>query len=203
MRTLATLPFALTVFLLACDDPTGSNMAGDPPALPRPSFAAEITRFDLSDGFLLHTIPDLGITFTLGLVSPLADLPECGGPNTLITTDTRGVDMNVFLPPGPIKDEFRMHGTLTLYDAVIFDFADLCGLESAEIGRGGAMFTNNDNDLILNGGRADSFGGVLTATLTLEGGGKTKLLLVTRGVVNPDGSFTQVVDKFELKPIGL
>ena len=202
MRTFATVPLALGAFLLACDDPTGSTRAGDPSALPRPSLAAEISRFDLSDGFLLHTIPDLGITFTLGLVSPLADLPECGGPNTLITTDTRGVDLNVFLPPGPIHDAFRMQGTLTLYDAVIFDFSDLCGLESAEIGRGPAIFTNTDNDLALAGGRADSFGGVITATLDLAGGGRAKLLIVTRGVVGPDGSFRQVVDRYELKPIG-
>jgi hypothetical protein len=199
MRIVAMLPLILAASLLACDEPTD---AGDRPALPPPSLAAEVTRFDLSDGFLLHTIPDLGITFTLGLVDPLAALPECGGEPTLIQTDTRGTDLNVFLPPGPIHDAFRIQGTMVLYDAVIFDFADLCGLESAEIGRGPATFTNTDNDLALAGGRADSFGGVITAVLTLVGGGKAHLLLVTRGVVNPDGSFRQVVDRYELKPIG-
>jgi hypothetical protein len=201
MRTVATLPLALAAFLLACDDPTGST-AGDPAALPRPSLGAEISRFDLSDGFLLHTIPDLGITFTLGLVDPVTALPECGGEPRLISTDTRGSDLNVFLPPGPIHDEFRLQGTMVLYDAVIFDFADLCELESAEIGRGLAMFTNTDNDLVLAGGRADSFGGVITAVLDLVGGGKAKLTILTRGVVSPDGSFRQVVDRYELKPIG-
>jgi hypothetical protein len=202
MRTLGTLTLALSASLLACAEPTESNPAGDRPAVPAPSLRAEISRFDPSDGFLLHTIPDLGITFTLGLVEPLSELQECGGPPAFIRTDTRGAGLTVVLPPGPIHDGFRIQGTMVLYDAVIFDFADLCGLESAEIGRGLATFTNNDNDLALYGGRADSFGGVITAVLDLVGGGKAKLLILTRGVVSPDGSFRQVVDRYELKPLG-
>lgn len=202
MRTVTTLTLALSASLLACAEPTESNPVGDRPVPPPPSMRAEISRFDLSDGFLLHTIPDLGITFTLGLVDPVSALPECGGEPTLIATDTRGVDLNVFLPKGPIHDAFRLQGTMVLYDAVIFDFADLCDLGSAEIGRGQAMFTNTDNDLALYGGRADSFGGVITAVLDLVGGGKAKLLILTRGVVSPDGSFRQVVDRYELKPLG-
>jgi hypothetical protein len=202
MRTAATLSLTLaSVVLLACDDPTGSTSAGDPAALPRPSLGAEITRFDFSDGFLLHTIPDLGITFTLGLVDPVTALPECGGEPTLIATDTRGTDLNVFLPPGPIHDRFRIEGTMVLYDGVTLDFADLCDM-STEIGRGPASFTNTDNDLALAGGRADSFGGVITAILDLVGGGKAKLTIVLRGVVSPDGSFRQIVQRYELKPIG-
>jgi hypothetical protein len=202
MRTLAAaLPLTMAAFLAGCDDPSPTSPA-ESAAVPPPSLAAEITRFDLSGGFLLHTIPPLGITFTLGLAEPVAELEECGGPPAFIRTDTRGTDLNVFLPPGPIKDAFRIQGTMVLYDAVIFDFADLCGLVSDEIGRGLATFTNNDNDLALYGGRADSFGGVITAVLDLVGGGKAKLLILTRGVVSPDGSFRQVVDRYELKRLG-
>lgn len=202
MRTMAAaLALTLAAFLAGCDNPSPTSPA-EPAAVPPPSLAAEVTRFDLSDGFLLHSIPSLGIAFTLGLVDPLTALPECGGEPTLIATDTRGTSLDVFLPPGPIHDRFHIQGTIVLYDAVLIDFDEVCGLAPSEIGRGPATFTNTDNDLALAGGRADSFGGVITAILDLVGGGKAKLTIVTRGVVSPDGSFRQIVERYQLTPIG-
>jgi hypothetical protein len=79
---------------------------------------------------------------------------------------------------------------------------DFCNLPTAEIGRGTGIFIRTDNDVQVEGPGADAFGGTLTATLDLTSGGRAKLLLVTRAVVLPDGSFETKVDRFELKPIG-
>ena len=153
-------------------------------------------------GFTLHSIPDLGITFTIGLVTPIGDLSECGGPAEEFVSDSRGVNQTVSTPPGPDRNLDRIKGTLVLYDAVLTSDEDFCNLPTAEIGRGPGISINTDNDVHLDGPGADAFGGTLTATLDLTGGGRAHLLLVTRAVVLPDGSFETKVDRFELKPIG-
>jgi hypothetical protein len=189
------LLLALAAGLGGCDDPTRSTS----PTPAAPSFSASVSRFDLSDGYLTHIIPPLGISFTLGLVSDVAGLSECGGPN-LFETDTRGVAQDVSTPAGSTHDLTRLKGTLVLYDALLFEPTDICG--ATEIGRGPGTFVATDSDVFLSGPGADSFGETITANLDLVGGGRAHLVIGLRIIVNPDGSFKVVVLRYDLTPIG-
>jgi hypothetical protein len=160
-----------------------------------------VDRFDLSDGALLPIFPELGITFSIGLVTPIDELTECGGSEALVF-DSRGVGQDVSTPPGPVRNLTRIQGTVVLYDALLDITHDFCELAPTEVGRGTGILIRTDNDVNVEGPGADSFGGTLTAILDLTSGGRASLVLVTRVVILPDGSFETVVDRFELQPIG-
>jgi hypothetical protein len=201
MRALTpALTLALAVVLGGCDDPARSTS----PSGPAPAFSPSVSRFDLSDGYLTHISPPLGISFTLGLLTDVDDLADCGGdegtPNNPVETDTRGFSQDVSTPAGPNHNLTRLKGTLVLYDALLFGSTDIC--EATEIGRGPGEFTATDSDVFLAGPGADSFGETITANLDLVGGGRAHLVIGLRIVVKPDGSVKVVVLRYDLKPIG-
>jgi len=155
------------------------------------------TRFD--DGFLVHITPE--VTFTVGLVSPLADLSECGGTDGNYENDIRGFDQVVVTPPGPERQVRRFTGTIVLYDVSLFELDGLCDLTDHIVGAGRGSFTSTDNSLTGVGPGVNSFGFMANAILDLVDGGRAKFQAIVRFLYDGENVRTQV-DKVELKPIG-
>jgi len=162
--------------------------------------AAEVFRFRFfQDGFLLHITPE--VTFTVGLASPLEDLPECGGTGENFESDIRGFDQVVFTPPGPERQVRRFTGTVVLYDVSLFELDDLCDLADHIVGTGQGSFTSTDNSLTGVGPGMNAFGFMANAILDLVDGGRAKFQAVVRLLFDGENVTVQV-DKVELKPIG-
>ncbi len=191
------VPLMLAVFLLSCQDsnaPTTdlSSVSPDQP------LASEVFRTRFSDGFLVHITPE--VTFTVGVVSPLAELPECGGSGDL-EFDMKGFDQVVLTPPGPERQVRRFTGTVVLYDVSLFELDDLCDLIGHEVGTGQGSFTSTDNSLTGAGPGMNAFGFMANAILDLVDGGRAHFQAVVR--LQFDGeNVTAQVEKVELKPIG-
>lgn len=194
------LPLTLMAFVTGCGDTPNSPTTNDPLAPSPGALSAVVDRFPLEGGSLFITIPSRGILFTLGLVSPIADQPACGSSEPIVT-DTRGVSQDVSRPTGT-HNVTHVKGTLVLYGAIPTSQEEECNLGPSEIGRGPAQLTGTDSDVFVEGPGSDSFGFKVTAILDLTSGGRAHLLIVTRAVIRPDGSFEQKVDRFELNPIG-
>jgi hypothetical protein len=197
---LIGLPLTLMAFLTGCGDTPNSPTTNDPLAPSPGALSAAVDRGSLDDGALIISIPSRGLLFTLGLVSPIADQPACGSSEPLVF-DTRGFGQEVSKPTGT-KSVTRVKGTLVLYGSIPTSQEEECNLGASEIGRGPAELTSTDSDVFVEGPGSDSFGFKVTAILDLPSGGRAHLLIVTRAVILPDGSFEQKVDRFELKPIG-
>jgi hypothetical protein len=161
--------------------------------------SAAVFRTSFSDGFLVHITPE--VTFTVGLVSPLGDLPECGGTGENIEGDIRGFDQIVVTPPGPERQVRRFTGTVVLYDVSLFELNDLCDLADHIVGTGQGSFTSTDNSLTGVGPGINSFGFMANAILDLEGGGRAHFHAVVRLLFDGE-NVTAQVETVELKPIG-
>ena len=196
------VPLTLIGFITACGDVPNSPNPNEALAPSPVALSSVVDRFDLSGGALLPIFPELGITVSIGLVTPINEFPECGGSAEELVFDSRGVDQTVSTPPGPDRNLTRIQGTVVLYEALLDITHDFCELATTEVGRGPGKFIGTDNDLNVEGPGANSFGGTLTAILDLTSGGRARLLVVTRAVILPDGSFKTVVERFELQPIG-
>jgi hypothetical protein len=189
------VPLTLAVLVLGCQDGNGPTTAESAPLAEQP-LASEVFRNDLSDGFLVHITPE--VTFTVGLVSPIEDLPECDGTFDLVETDSRGFNQLVETPPGPEKFMTRITGTVVLYDVSLFELEDICDLADHLVGTGRGTFTSTDNSLTGVGPGTNAFGFMLNAILDLVDGGRAKFHAVVRFA----GSAEPLVEKVELKPIG-
>ena len=82
-RHMPIASLTLTAFLLACyagDGPTGTNgfPTGNAPDTGPMQAAVQVEHVHLDD-FLFLVNDETGLTATVGLASPVADLPECGG----------------------------------------------------------------------------------------------------------------------------
>ena len=150
------------------------------------------TRF--SDGALVHITPE--VTFTVGLVTPLEDLPECGGTGEF-ESDMRGFDQIVSTPPGPERQVRRFTGTVVLYDVSLFELDDFCDLAGHLVGTGKGTFTSTDNSLTGVGPGENAFGFMANAILTLTDGSKAKFRAIVRFVGEEI-----IVDNVTLTPIG-
>jgi hypothetical protein len=194
--TPVAVPLALAALLVSCQDATESNTDTLAPAsIPPSSF---VVRDRIVGGTLIHTIPEHGISMTVGLLTPVGDLAECGGTVTEFESDAQIFSQEVHTPAGPIKVISRFSGTFTVYDAVVFP-DDFCDLATAPlIGTGRGRIIGNDNSLTGEGPGTNSWGERWNAMLDTPDGGKVKLHIVLRFV----GSSTPTVDIFELKPLG-
>jgi hypothetical protein len=192
------VPLTLAVFVLGCQDGNGPTTAESAPVAGQP-LAAQVdrTRF-FEDGFLVHITPE--VTFTVGLVSPLEDLPECGGTG-LIESDIRGFDQVVVTPPGPERQVRRFTGTVVLYDVSLFELDDICDLADHLVGTGQGTFTSTDNSLTGVGPGMNAFGFMANAILDLVDGGRAHFQAVVRLLFDGE-NVTAQVEKVELKPIG-
>jgi hypothetical protein len=199
MRALRTvIPLAFTSLLLSCQDGNGPSTE---PTAPPPVPSADVfrTRF-FHDGVFVHTIPDHNVTFTIGLITPIGDITECGGSGEFVS-DIIATNQVVVTPAGPEKLLDRVRGTFVLYDVSLPSPDEFCDLAGFEVGRGQGSFTRTDNSLTGVGPGLNAFGFMANATLDLAAGGKAKFQALIRWLY--DGvNVTTIVDKVELTPIG-
>jgi len=203
MRTVLPLgPLTLAASLLGCQDGNGPNNDPSPTSVGSPSAEVSRTRF-FHDGGFLHTIPESNVTFTIGIVTPIADLAFCGGSVEEFESDIRGINQVVGTPPGPEHLLDRSSGTFVLYD-VAFDFEndEICDLVGHVVGIGQGSFTRTDNN---QAGVAvpgmNAFGFMANAKLELTDGSHATFHAVVRWLYDGE-EVTTLVHKVELKPTG-
>lgn len=199
MRTVLHLaPLTLAVLLLSCQDGNGPNSDPSPPSVGKPLAEVFRTRF-FHDGVFIHTGP--GFTFTIGLVTPVADLTECGGSVEFVS-DVIATNQVVVTPAGPERLLDRVRGTFVLYD-VSFDFEndDLCDLADHLVGSGDGSFTRTDNSQTGVGPGMNAFGFMANARLELTDGSHATFHAVVRFLYDGE-EVTTLVEKIELKPTG-
>lgn len=199
MRLTSVVPLTLAALLASCQDSddTKSDLLAPSSAPP----ASEVFRERIEGGTLIHTIPEHGISMTVGLLTPVEDLAECGGTVTEFESDAQIFSQEVHTPAGPIKGLSRFSGTFTVYDAVVFP-DDFCDLATAPlIGTGRGSIQSTDNSLTGEGPGLNSFGERWIAVLDAPDGGKVQLHIVTRLLYDGVNDPVTVVDIFELKPL--
>ncbi len=190
------VPLTLAVFVLGCQDGNGPTPAESAPVAGHPLAAQIVDRGRIDDGTLVHFTPE--VTFTVGLVTPIEDLAECGGTVEVFESDVRGFDQKIFTPPGPIRNVRRFTGTITLYDVSLLELDDFCDLADHLVGSGQGSFTSTDNSLTGEGPGTNAFGFMANAILTLTDGSKAKFTAIVRFV----GSGDPIVDNVTVTPIG-
>ena len=201
MRITLALPLTLAAFLVSCREANEPNTDPLAPASIQPS--SIVFRDRVEGGTLIHTIPEHGITMTVGLLTPIEDLAECGGTVTEFESDAQIFSQEVHTPAGPIKGLSRFSGTFTVYDAVVFGDENFCDLATAPvIGTGRGSIQSTDNSLTGEGPGLNSFGQRWIAVLDTPDGGKVQLHIVTRQFYDGVNEPVTVVDIFELKPLG-
>ena len=201
MRIASVVPLTFAALVMSCQDPNDSNTDTLAPSSIRPS-SSIVSRDRIEGGTLVHTIPEHGISMTVGLLTPVEDLAECGGTVTEFESDAQIFSQEVHTPAGPIKAISRFSGTFTVYDAVVFP-DDFCDLATAPlIGTGQGSIQSTDNSLTGEGPGINSFGERWIAVLDTPDGGKVRLLIVTRKLYDGVNEPVTIVDKFELKPLG-
>ena len=193
----APLPLALALAFAACQSPDGPGTPTEPTARggpePAPRLAAVVQRFEI--GFVQIFDPDRNIYATVGLVSPLADLPDCGGSGTTVLKG-RGTFQLVIPPTGAAKVFQRVRqGEVVLYGLAAENPCDLIG--APVIGRGPGNLT-----ISLTGPATNVLSVRLIARLQLTTGGLAHLVIVGHAKINSDGSLKVLVDKSTLTPIG-
>jgi hypothetical protein len=185
---------------VSCQDANESNTDTLAPSSIAPS-SSIVSRDRVEGGTLVHTIPEHGITMTVGLLTPVEDLAECGGTVTEFESDAQIFSQEVHTPAGPIKGLGRFSGTFTVYDAVVLP-DDFCDLATAPlIGTGRGSIQSTDNSLTGEGPGLNSFGERWIAVLDTPDGGKVQLHIVTRLLYDGVNEPVTVVDIFELKPL--
>jgi hypothetical protein len=200
MRFTPAVPLTLAALLVSCQDANESNTDTLAPSSIAPS-SSIVSRDRVEGGTLVHTIPEHGITMTVGLLTPVEDLAECGGTVTEFESDAQIFSQEVHTPAGPIKGLSRFSGTFTVYDAVVLP-DDFCDLATAPlIGTGRGSIQSTDNSLTGEGPGLNSFGERWIAVLDTPDGGKVQLHIVTRLLYDGVNEPVTVVDIFELKPL--
>ncbi len=193
--TYLALPLVLAT-LLACQPTDDPSASGDPvfPSAPAPSLGAAAFKIPLN--YFLVYDPDRGYTATFGLVSPVSDLPECGGSQP--GYDGGGTEHIVETPSGALHLRNDLHqATIVLYEGATPDVCELTTHPVLAQGRGNLHWTEK---ALGNGSFTvqATFGGILQ----LVAGGRARMLGV--GNVRFDELGNPIVheDHFELKPIG-
>jgi hypothetical protein len=198
MRIRSVVPLTLAALLVSCQD--SDDTKSDLLAPSSAPLASEVFRERIEGGTLIHTMPEHGISMTVGLLTPIEDLADCGGTVTAFESDAKIFNQEVHTPAGPIKVLERFSGTFTVYDAVVFP-DDFCDMATAPlIGTGRGTIKGTDNSATGEGPGMNSYGENWTAVLDTPDGGKVQLHIVTRK--HYDGvDETIIVDIFELKPL--
>jgi hypothetical protein len=194
---IAVVPLTLAALLVSCQDSLDSHADSLAPSAIPPSL--DVSRERIEGGFFFHVIPERGITLTVGLLTPVADLEECGGTE-LGESDAKGVNQEVQTPAGPLRFRGSFSGTFVVYDAVVFNHCDLA--TAPIIGTGRGTIRNTDNSLTGVGPGINSFGEVWNAVLDQPNGGKVQLHIVVRQLYDGVNDPEVIVDIFELRPLG-
>lgn len=206
---------ALTILLSGCagtDAPTGvSESRLSPSARGLSRNGATVERFESGGrSFFVHWNPDLDYTFTLGLVTPVADLAFCGGSVRPAVVDANWTTQLVRGPKGTIHYLRILEGeaTIVLYGQALAGPGSTCRLAALPIVATGTVTTHvqNDNDLRGTAQGANSWGQRLVGTVQLASGEYARLVIVQHYVMRPndptDAVIEPVVDRIDLHPIG-
>jgi hypothetical protein len=186
------LPAAVlaSALVLGCGDQLDPS---EPAKQSPPSFRAEVIRFPFD--FVSTTDPNVGLSLTIGIASPLADHPDCGGTGPVITDGKRVVQL-VFTAAGSVHQFVRAtKATIVLYESTAFDFCDWT--TAPVFARGRANLTFN----ILDKTR-DVVGLKIQGIVELTSGGRAHVLNTAQVHVEEDGTVTVHQDRLVVKPIG-
>lgn len=192
------LPTTFAAALVSCLSYDGPTATDDPLApsstVSSPSFAATVSRTDVP--FFHLSNPDTDRSLTLGLVSPISELADCGGTGVPVT-DGNGTHQEVQTSAGPLHFFDRLRrGTIVLYEGAPEDVCDLATAPILAQGRGnfGATFHFLDTKTLI------SFR--IVGIVELTGGGRAHMLELAKVVIDENGEVTIRVERSELKPIG-
>jgi hypothetical protein len=155
---------------------------------------AEVIRFPF--GFTsAGPDPATGLTLTVGLTSPLADVPDCGGAGPVVTDGKRVIQL-VLKTDNFVHQFIRARqATIILYESTS---PDLCDWATAPVfARGRANLTFN----MLSRTRS-VVGFKIQGIVELTSGGRARVLNTAQIHVEEDGTVRIHVDRFEVKPIG-
>jgi len=190
--------------VLGCgDQPDPAEPASAPPPSLRTAQhpngpGGQVIRFPFGF-FAAGPDPATGLTLTIGLVSPLADVPDCGGTGRVIS-DGRRVIQLVFTPADFVHQFIRARqSTIVLYESTS---PDLCDWTTAPVfARGRANVTFNVHARTPAGVPA-VVGLKIQGIVELTSGGRAHVLNTAQVHVDKDGTVRVHVDRFVIKPIG-
>jgi hypothetical protein len=195
---LLTPVFASALVLGCGEQPAPSEPANHSP----PAFRTEqnpdgpgagVIRFPFD--FFFATDPNVGLSLTIGIVSPLADVLDCGGTGA-VSTDGKRVVQLVFTPAGPVHQFVRAtQATIVLYESSSFDFCDWT--TAPVFARGRANLTFNVLDRT-----TDVVGLKIQGIVELTSGGRAHVLNTAQVHVEEDGTVRVHQDRLVVKPIG-
>jgi hypothetical protein len=201
-RPLVAALLASTLVLGCADQPAVTESGG----ISRPSLRTEqnpdgpgalVIRFAF-DWFSTWD-PRPGIGVTVGLLSPIADTPECGGEGPVVSDGRRIVQL-LFTPNEHISQFARVHkATIKLYESASSDQCDWAGLPV--FGEGTANVTFNFLSRESDGAPA-VVGLKIQGIVELTGGGRALVLNTAQAHLEDDGTPIVHVDHFEIRPIG-
>jgi hypothetical protein len=196
-RAHLVLPLAFAS-LLACqtsDDPSASS---DPvsPAAPA-SFGATNIKIIQPFFLIFDDVPSRNYTATFGLVSPVSDLPDCGGSGPVVT-DGGGITRVLITPSGAfhIRDQLQQ-ATIVFYEGATGDVCELSPHRILGTGTGKMHFNTREKASGTLAVQAN-FGGILD----MVAGGRARMLGAGNIVFDALGNLTVHEDHFSLKPIG-
>jgi hypothetical protein len=198
MRRSLLLTGLLAAALVNCqtyDEPTAVSDPLPPSSLAGSrSFAAAVSRIDVP--FFQLRNPDTDRSLTLGLVSPVSELADCGGTGTPVF-DGNGTHKEVQTPAGPVHffDRIRQ-GTIVLYEGAPEDVCELAAAPVLARGRGNFAATFH----VLGTKTLISFR--IVGIVELADGGRAHMLEIAKVVIDENGDLTVRVERSELKPIG-
>jgi hypothetical protein len=202
MRCSPLLPAATLVgaLVLGCGQQSGP---AEPASSPQPSLrtgqhpdgpGAQVVRFGF-DFFAAGPDPATGLTLTIGLTSPLADVPDCGGSGPVIADGKRVIQL-VFTSAGFVHQFIRAHqATIVLYKSTSPDLCDWVTAPVFARGRVNTTFTVMSRTPAVVGLK-------IQGIVELTSGGRAHVLNTAQVHVEEDGTVRVHVDRFRIKPIG-
>jgi hypothetical protein len=199
-RAHLVLPLA-TAFasLLACQTSDDPSAAPDPvsPATPAPSLGATNIKIVQPFFLIFDDVPSRNYTVTFGLVSPVSDLPDCGGSGPVIT-DGGGITRVLITPSGAfhIRDQLNQ-ATIVFYEGATGDVCELSSHRILGTGTGSMHFTTKEKASGTLAVQA-TFGGILD----LVGGGRAHMLGVGNIAFDALGNLIVHEDHFTFRRIG-
>ena len=194
-RAHLVLPLASALAtLLACQATDDPSTAPDPTP---PSLGATNIKILQPFFFIFDEDPARNYTVTFGLVSPVSDLPDCGGSGPMVT-DGGGITRVLITPSGSfhIRDQLNK-ATVVFYEGATSDVCELSSHPILGTGTGNMHFTTKekaDGTLRVQA----TFGGILD----LVAGGRAHMHAAGNIVFDAAGNLTIHEDHFTLKRIG-
>jgi hypothetical protein len=185
---------------LGCGD---QPAPAEPASTPQPSLRtkqdfegqrAEVIRFPF-EFFAAGPDPATGLTLTIGLASPLADVPDCGGAGPVIADGKRVIQL--VLTSADFVHQFirARQATIVLYESTSPDLCDWVTAPVFARGRANVTFNVTTRNPAVIGLK-------IQGIVELTSGGRAHVLNTAQIHVHEDGTVRVHVDRFVIKPIG-